>query len=114
VTARSERTTVTVYFNEAPHHFFGYEPKHPVRQVFTYTTATTPDDAAEEAMRLFNMDLEWLSGWDRETATTYRLGQLRSLSVGDVLRIGETWWACARDGFALLDDAPTTDEGSTE
>jgi hypothetical protein len=102
-------STVTVFFNEAPHHFFGYQPTHSVRQVFTYTTTAPPEHAAEEAFRLFNMDLEWLSGWELETATTYRLAHLRSLSVGDVLKINETWWACASVGFTELDEAPSTD-----
>jgi hypothetical protein len=105
----TDRTTVTVFFNEAPHHFFGYQPTHSVRQVFTYTTTAPPEHAAEEAFRLFNMDLEWLSGWELETATTYRLAHLRSLSVGDVLKINETWWACASVGFTELDEAPSTD-----
>lgn len=105
---------VAVYVNLHPDHFFGYQPGHPLQKVFGYEIPTTSDayTLADEAFAAFNAPLELLNPTYRAIAKAYRAAGNRSLSVGDVLRIGDTWLACAPTGWVELDQAPVeaTDE----
>ncbi len=102
---------VTVYHNiardDAGHHrgFDGYQPGHRLVAVFT-CDAGLLDGGPPELLRIaeaafcaFNADPEMLAGVQRELATRYRRRALRSLSVGDVLRVGDTVLACDPVGF---------------
>jgi hypothetical protein len=84
-----------------------------LRQVFSYEIPTTSDAyaLADEAFAAFNAPLELLNPTYRAIAEAYRAAGNRSLSVGDVLRIGDTWLACASAGWVELESAPVEVSG---
>lgn len=102
---------VTVYHNvtrdETGHHlgFDGYQPGQPLVPVFAYDVELLDGGmpelllVAEAAFEAFNADPDMLVGSQRDLATRYRDRRLRSLSVGDVLRLGDTALACDPVGF---------------
>ena len=88
--------------------FRGYKPAHPLVRVFE---AEIPDDYADdpklfaEAMfEIGNAPLDYLTGWKLDLAAEYRCRQLRSVSVGDIVAVGETPLVCAGTGWELLTD----------
>jgi hypothetical protein len=101
---------VIVYFNLHPNHFLDYEHGQPLKEVFSYMApeAGEPRELADKAFQAFNAEPELASDAYREIAQDYRAAELRSLSVGDVLRIGETWLACAATSWIELEQAPRT------
>jgi hypothetical protein len=104
---------VIIYFNLHPEHFFGYECGHPVEKVFSYEAPSTSDlmELADEAFAAFNAPLELLAEPYRVVAEDYRALGNRSLSVGDVLKIDESWLACASSGWVELEQAPVEVRG---
>ena len=99
---------VAVYFNTHQDHFSGYKHGHAVCKVFSYDAPASSglDDLAEEAFAAFNAPLESLDPAYRSIAEGYRAAGNRSLSVGDVLCIGDAWLACATYGWVQVDEAP--------
>jgi hypothetical protein len=100
------RIATTVYLNHALSHLVGFGAAGPAElraaASFTLDMAGRPHQdhikaALETVFDQLNID---------EPATTWALGYrnsgLRSLSVGDVVVIGETAWACAASGWDLL------------
>lgn len=78
----------------------GYRRGDQLARVLTYSApAKEPTAMCEDAFRIFNVDPEHLAEEERALATQYRAHQVRSLSMGDVVVIGETAWACARFGW---------------
>lgn len=102
---------VTVFHNVARGpdnrhiNFDGYRPGQPLVPVFAYDVELLDGGMpellliAETAFEAFNVDPDLLSDRRRELATRYRARSLRSLSVGDVLRLGDTALACDPVGF---------------
>lgn len=76
----------------------GYQPGHDMLEVFVYDVDAV-DYHPEHAYEIFNQDVEWLDGADRELARAYRGKQLRSLSVGDVVVVDGVAHAVDRDGW---------------
>lgn len=99
---------VFVYFNTHPNHFQGYEHGHPLKKVFNYEAPEEgkPRTLADQAFRAFNAPPELIPVAYQEIVHNYRTVGLRSLSVGDALRIGETWLACAATDWIELEQAP--------
>lgn len=99
---------VEIFHNEGPNNFHGYDPETAkLRLVFEYEAELGgAEKEAEAAFRLFNAPEECLDEEDAEIARAYRKAHLRSLSVGDVVRIGH--FALAVDGigwkFVTLND----------
>jgi hypothetical protein len=101
--------TVTIFHNlardpEGRHTAFtdGYRPGDPMVRVFTYQAEAdgrSPEAMAEAAFEAFNADPDMLAGVQRDLATRYRRRMLRSLSVGDVVAIGEAALAVGRAGW---------------
>lgn len=102
-------TTIEIFHNTAQSStgrwvgLSGYQPGHPVSQVFTFTLpADEPTDVhalAEHAFRVGN-------GADRLSGAYYRLAR-RSMSVGDLVRLnGLVWLSCESAGFSLLTHWP--------
>lgn len=98
----------TIYLNRAPGSALGfnrYAPAelHPVLQFDmavpqnTRPTKTAVEAALETIFEQLNID-DPTENW----ALQYRLVGHRSLSVGDVVRIGETAWAVADRGWHPL------------
>jgi hypothetical protein len=102
---------VTVYHNvargpdERHINFDGYQPGQPLVPVFAYDVELLDGGMpellliAETAFEAFNADPGLLPARTRDLATRYRARSLRSLSVGDVLRLGDTALACDPVGF---------------
>jgi hypothetical protein len=102
---------VTVYHNiargpdERHINFDGYQPGQPLVPVFAYDVELLDGGIpellliAETAFEAFNADPGLLPTRTRDLATRYRARSLRSLSVGDVLRLGDTALACDPVGF---------------
>lgn len=94
----------TVYLNEGPGHFDGFHAEPAELYAAGSFALTLPDRphqddvtaALNTVFRELNMDptTEW--------AQQYRRAGHRSLSVGDVIVIGETAWACASFGWKLI------------
>jgi hypothetical protein len=108
-------TTVTIYHNEHPDHWFGYQAGHPVREVFRYEDPTGAEvsavEVADAAFRLFNAPPELLERREAAIAARYRAAELRSLSKGDLVHVGDTWLACESVGWAEVE--PPTVAGGT-
>jgi hypothetical protein len=91
--------------NDRHINFDGYQHGQPLVPVFTYDVALLDGGlpelrlVAEKAFEAFNLPPELLGGRQRELATGYRARSLRSMSVGDVLRLGGTALACDPAGF---------------
>jgi hypothetical protein len=98
---RALRTQVAVYLNEGEDHFNGYRDGDALHKVYEYELSGTPDPEAiaGQAFRMFNAPEECLVDDERQHAMRYRAGQNRSLSVGDVVVVGEVALAVARAGF---------------
>jgi len=88
--------------------FDGYQPGQPLVPVFAYDVDLPSGEMpgllliAEDAFEMFNADLDWLTGPKLELAARYRQAKLRSLSVGDVVRLGGTALACDAVGFRQI------------
>ncbi|HUZ52975.1 MAG TPA: hypothetical protein VMU94_10665 [Streptosporangiaceae bacterium] len=83
--------------------FGGFTPGDQMVKVFTYDTPATggsPADIAEDAFAAFN-DVP-LSDEAAGLARQYRARALRSVSVGDMVVVGETALIVAPAGFAVL------------
>jgi hypothetical protein len=109
---------IAVYHN-TENRFLPYEPGQALTQVIScwrhLPAATTAEQSADSAYRVFNADLDHLEASrarpDGETdfllACVYRLLQRRSLSTGDVLAVTTngrtTWLACEPVGWRRID-----------
>ena len=81
----------------------GYQPGAPAVRVFTYQadpTGRTAEEIAEEAFAICNGHPRDASCQD--LARRYYERELRSLSVGDVVAIGEAGLAVGRVGWTLV------------
>ena len=106
---------VTVYHNVALDHagrhvgmLDGFQADHPVTPVFTAELPETADLAAcDEMYRLLNIGDDPAFGTPDLRAQEYRMRGNRSLSVGDLARIEDRFYACARSGWLRLEAEPT-------
>ncbi|WP_006243424.1 hypothetical protein [Mycolicibacterium tusciae] len=103
-TAPALALTVTVFINEAEASFLGFNRAAPARLRAAATfdlpvpTGTRPHQTAIGAAleHVFaELNLEPTTDW----AIKYRLAGHRSLSVGDVVAVGEAAWAVASVGW---------------
>jgi hypothetical protein len=95
---------IQVFHNVDHDSFFGYQPHHPLVRVFRgehQTGETDPAAVAEELFEAFN-----IGGRFPQLAEAYRARQLRSLSVGDVVAVGEVPLAVASAGFKPVEGFP--------
>lgn len=76
----------------------GYQPGHDMLEVFVYDVDDV-DYHPEHAFEIFNQDVDWLDGRDRELAKAYRDKNLRSLSVGDVVVVDDVAHAVEHSGW---------------
>ena len=101
----TNRVDTTIYLNEAPNSFLGFNRINPAscaappRSNCPYPTGTRPqrsaiDAALAQVFEQLNIDTP-TAAW----AQQYRAAGNRSLSVGDVVAIGETAWAVASFGW---------------
>lgn len=85
----------------------GYRAGDELVEVFSYEipgrVAADPVGIAERAYFLFNVGEDPDFGPPQQLAIDYRALELRSLSVGDVVGMGEAFYACGRSGWELAD-----------
>ena len=81
--------------------FDGYKPGHPLVRVFEVEVpdGSEPGRVADWMFEAFNAPPEYLTGDLAGWEQAYRARQLRSLSVGDVVAVGEIPLACASSGW---------------
>jgi hypothetical protein len=114
--------TITVFHNTTPDErgnlckgmLDGYDHGDALVPVFTTTTERAGGTAAdmatlEEIFHLLNVGADPDFGTPDERAVAYRRNRNRSLSVGDVVAIGQRWYACARIGWAQITE-PAADD----
>jgi hypothetical protein len=106
VTKPMPHHVVTIWHNVQmesghPMGFFGYKSGHAMAPVFVYTTQDAIN-AAEDAFKMFNAPEDYLSGGELAIAKQYRANQLRSLSVGDIVQVDDTFYVCESFGFGKL------------
>jgi hypothetical protein len=70
----------------------GYSSNHPLVPVFTYQSDLIMPALLEAAFEMFNVGTT-------DTARAYRKAGNRSLSVGDVVQAGDSWFSCERSGW---------------
>ena len=108
-TAKTAMLTVSIWHNvtrdpEGRHTGFGgFTPGDQMVKVFTYNTPASgrsPQEIAEDAFAAFNDAPS--SGEAAALARQYRQRRLRSLSVGDMVVVGETALTVCSAGFARL------------
>jgi hypothetical protein len=102
------RVTVTVFHNVWRHGnpmLTGYEHGDVLVPVATWTVRPWRDreKAAEDAFAQLNTGDDPAFGLPDPLAVEYRQRGNRSLSVGDVVRVGGRWLAVARFGFTEVD-----------
>lgn len=105
--------TIRVYLNEGEDHYFGFNPEtaelrlaatweHPLdgagRPLSSKGEPLTGSGLLAEIYRQLNVGGDLVPA--TEYTERYRAGRNRSLSVGDVVVVGETAFAVARFGFA--------------
>ncbi len=86
--------------------FGGYKAGQPLVPVFTVDWnggAAGPHVLAEMMFSIGNAPAEYLTGSSQTVAAAYRERKLRSLSVGDVVQIGEVFMACQSVGFTEVE-----------
>jgi len=85
----------------------GYQPGHPMVPVFTYQadpSGRAPEVIAEEAFAICNGHPHDAAG--AEVSRRYYARELRSLSKGDVVAVGEIALAVARAGWTVVRGGP--------
>jgi hypothetical protein len=87
----------------SPYHagFDGYQPGHAMVRVFETEVAggEDPFKVAERMFEAFNIGNEYPDHPDYDLACQYRARRLRSLSVGDVVAVGEAPLVVGRIGW---------------
>ncbi|SBS77479.1 conserved hypothetical protein [uncultured Mycobacterium sp.] len=96
--------TTTVYLNQSPQHYCGFDTDATLQAVATFTLTMDRSPSTEHLTAALEHVFEQLNidDPDQSWAQGYRRTGLRSLSVGDVVVIGETAWACAASGWTHL------------
>ena len=100
------RTRVTVFHNVSRHAMLaGYEHGDVLVPVATWTARRRHDPmkAADDAFALLNVGDDTAFEPPDPRAVEYRDRRNRSLSVGDVVRVGSRWLAVAHAGFTEVD-----------
>jgi hypothetical protein len=82
----------------------GYQPGHPLTPVAGWDVPadTSPLAALAETFAVLNVGDDPAFGTPDPRAQQYRARHNRSLSIGDVVQIGDTWVAVAREGFTTI------------
>ena len=96
--------TTTVYLNQSPQHYCGFDTTAELQAVVTFTLTMDCTPSTEHLTGVLEHVFEQLNidDPDQSWAQGYRRNGLRSLSVGDVVVLGETAWACAPSGWTHL------------
>jgi hypothetical protein len=72
----------------------------PRNHSFTYFTAKDAEDAAQEAYHITNAPESILNEFEKHIAELFRATKTMSLSVGDVVRVGDrVEYLCASEGW---------------
>jgi hypothetical protein len=88
------KVTIKIYLNDGEDHFYGFRNKFANNPELTMVHAfelETPVPNVHAVLQWCFVEFNIGSG---EHAKAYREKMLRSLSVGDVVTVGESAWAC--------------------
>jgi len=101
------RITTTVYLNEGGDHFFGFNTHAPARlHQAAHFDLEILDQAPADAVVPGALEIVFeqlnIPRPQHAWALHYRLAGHRSLSVGDVVMLGETAWACDSVGWTPI------------
>lgn len=104
--------TVSVYLNEGHYHFDGFDPRTAeLSKAIDFDTVISDslpyDQAITRTLELVFHQLN-VDDPDREWAQLYRRNRHRSLSVGDVVTLGETAWSVASVGWEPVSTSDLT------
>ncbi len=85
----------------------GYDVGHPLVPVFRcaasdLTESTDSNLICEAAFHVFNVGDDPAMGQVSTAGVTYRRWKNRSLSVGDVVQIGDEFFSCQRQGWKVI------------
>jgi hypothetical protein len=81
-------------------HAFTSDWDLPRKHTFTYFTDKDGEEAAQECYHITNAPLEILNEFEKHIAEQFRATKTMSLSVGDVVRVGdEVEYLCASEGW---------------
>jgi hypothetical protein len=81
-------------------HAFTSDWDLPRNHTFTYFTDKDGERAAEECFHITNAPYESLNEFEKHIADLFRATKTMSLSVGDVVRVGdEVEYLCASEGW---------------
>ena len=96
---------IKIYLNDGEDHFFGFRNKFAnspeLTMVYSFEVSEWPGVRPDIHAALAWVFMEFNSG-EGKFANEYRAKRLRSLSVGDVVTIGETAWACESVGWSAV------------
>jgi len=92
---------VTVYLNESRDHFYGYQPGDQLSAAATFELPPSLLDARDGQYAMLELVFHELNvdNPTEEWAQDYRARRNRSLSVGDVVLLGESAFAVAGSGW---------------
>jgi hypothetical protein len=72
----------------------------PRKHTFTYFTDKDAEEAAQECYHITNAPYEILNDFEKHIADQFRTAKTMSLSVGDVVRVGDrVEYLCASEGW---------------
>lgn len=109
--ARLDRppAAVTIYLNESADAVLGFDPATARLRIAARFTVAAPSSAQDAAASLEQIYTQLNIGGDVVAATDYtrdyRAAGNRSLSMGDVVVLGETAFTVARFGFDIISSA---------
>lgn len=93
-----------IVFHNLDSHFMHYEPGHRLVPVFEHEFQNDHTyDILNHLWWLLNVGDDPDLGGPHPLATEYRARRNRSLSVGDVVKLGDDWWTVADFGWDPID-----------
>lgn len=105
---------IRIFLNTSADASFGYQPGHPVTEVYAYdnTTSAAVDEALEQAYRVFNVGHDPEFGPVDARATQYRSWRNRSLSKGDIVGCDSDFYACGTAGWDRVEPPQIVEEAT--
>ncbi|MBS2550480.1 hypothetical protein KGQ19_26775 [Catenulispora sp. NL8] len=111
--AEDDKTVHVRAFHNLDARFDTYAPGHRLHEVFTDTAADVdPYDICDDVWTLLNVGDDPTFGPPDPRAVDYRRRGHRSLSIGDVVAVGEQFFAVADGVFTRITERPTILSGN--
>lgn len=88
------KVNVKIYLNDGEDHFYGFRNKFANNPELTLVHKFELEVPAPDVHQVLDWCFAEFNVGNGEYAKAYRAKRLRSLSVGDVVTVGEGAWAC--------------------